>query len=138
MNEESIISAVKGHFAESADANLIAAYLFGSVARREARASSDVDIAVLYAKPPQPTLAGLPLNLEAEIERLVKRRVQIIVLNNASADLVHRVLRDGELVYESDRDARIRFEVRMRQTYLDLAPIRRQYRRMARGLHDRS
>jgi len=32
-------------------------------------------------------------------------------------DLIHRVLRDGILVYEQDRSRRIRFEVQARNAY---------------------
>jgi len=39
------------------------------------------------------------------------------------------VLRDGKLVLDREPAARIRFEVRRRNEYFDLAPIRRLYRR---------
>ena len=130
MDEESIISAVRRYFAKQAG-DLIAVYVFGSVARRTSGPSSDVDIAVLFALPPAPTLAGLPLKTEAEIEQLPGCPVQIVVLNNAPVDLVHRVLRDGDLVYEADHAARVGFEVAARREYLDLLPILRRYRQAA-------
>ena len=40
-------------------------------------------------------------------------------------------LRDGELVYESDRARRVNFEVAARREYLDLLPILRRYRKAA-------
>ncbi len=52
-----------------------------------------------------------------------------MALNRASADLVHRVLRDGRLVLDRDRAARIRFEVRSRNEYFDMAQVRALYRR---------
>ncbi len=107
---------------------IIAAYLFGSVARGAARARSDVDVAVLYAVPPPATLEGLPLGLEARIEKLVGRPAQVIVLNTAPAGLVHRVLRDGVLLLDRDPSARIRFEVRARNEFFDLQPIVARYR----------
>ena len=55
----------------------------------------------------------------------------MVALNRASPDLVHRVLRDGRLVLGCDRSARIRFEVRSRNEYFDMEPIRRLYRRYA-------
>ena len=58
------------------------------------------------------------------------RPVEVVVLNTAPADLVHRVLRDGILVLDRDRPARIRFEVQSRNEYFDLAPLRRLYRRL--------
>jgi hypothetical protein len=55
--------------------------------------------------------------------------VDLVILNTASADLVHRVLRDGDLVLERDRGRRIRFEVAKRNEYFDLQPVRDAYRR---------
>ncbi len=110
---------------------MAAVYLFGSFAREGARARSDVDIAILYLEEPEPSLAGLPLDVEAALEARLGRRVQAIVLNTAPPDLVHRVLRDGRLLLDADRSARIRFEVRARNEYFDLEPILRRYRRAA-------
>ena len=42
---------------------------------------------------------------------------------------MHRVLRDGILIDEADRAARIRFEVAARNEYFDLLPILQRYRR---------
>lgn len=108
---------------------IVAAYLFGSVARGTATATSDVDIGVLFRNDPPPTLAGLHLDLEAELERAVGVPVQLVVLNRAPCDLVHRVLRDGILVLDHDPSRRIRFEVRARNVYFDLKPYVDRYRR---------
>jgi predicted nucleotidyltransferase len=108
---------------------LAAAYLFGSVARGEARASSDVDVGLLYETPPASTLLGQPLLAAAELESKLKRRVDLVVLNGASPDLVHRVLRDGILLLQPNPSVRIAFEVRMRNQYFDLLPYLRRYRR---------
>jgi predicted nucleotidyltransferase len=108
---------------------VVAIYLFGSVARGTARASSDVDVGVLYEATPPATLAGLGFNLAAKLEPAIGRTIDLVVLNRAPADLIHRVLRDGILVVETDRRRRIEFEVRARNEYFDLAPIRARYRR---------
>ena len=130
MDDESIISVAGQYFAQQAG-DLIAAYVFGSVARRTSGPSSDVDVAVLFAVPPAPTLAGLPLETEAELEQLLGRPVQVVVLNDAPVDFIHRVLRDGALVHETDRAARVNFEVAARREYLDLLPVLRRYRKAA-------
>jgi predicted nucleotidyltransferase len=119
-------------FFGSKPAGLAAVYLFGSVGRGDARADSDVDVAVLYQKDPPATLEGLPLDLEGELERLLGLPVDVIALNRAPVDLVHRVLRDGALILEADREARIRFEVKSRAEYFDLLPTLELYRRMGR------
>ena len=116
-------------FFEADARGAIAVYLFGSVARGETRAESDVDLGILFSAEPPATLAAPQFALEAELERVLHAPVQIVTLNRAPTDLVHRVLRDGHLLLDLDRRARIRFEVRSRNEYFDMAPIRGLYRR---------
>ena len=111
----------------------IAVYLFGSAARGDARPGSDVDIAVLFDAPPEATLDGPRLTLEGELEAALGLSVDLVSLNTAPPDLVHRVLRDGIIVFDDDRARRIRFEVARRNEYFDLEPIRRRYRKTAAG-----
>jgi predicted nucleotidyltransferase len=128
VRPEPIEARLREFFArEAAGEPIVAAYLFGSVARGTDRKGSDVDVAVLYEKSP----AGLDrFALEGEIERFLRRPVQVVSLERAPADLVHRVLRDGKLLLDRDRSRRIAFEVRARNEYFDLEPIRRRYRRL--------
>jgi len=116
-------------FFESGDRGLAAVYLFGSQARGTAGPRSDVDIALLYVQDPPATLEGLSMRLEGEIEKLLGRPVQAVVLNHAPPDLIHSVLRDGKLVLDRDRSRRIQFEVRSRNRYFDIQPHLRRYRR---------
>ena len=55
----------------------------------------------------------------------------MIALNLAPVDLCARVLRDGVVILDRDRPARIAFEVRTRSAWFDLEPVLRTYRRMA-------
>jgi predicted nucleotidyltransferase len=119
------------YFNDADDPSIAAAWLFGSTARGAARAGSDVDIAVLLSRDPAPTIDGLRLDLRDSLEGIVGRNVDLIVLNNAPVDLIHRVLRDGRLLFESDPSVRVRFEVRARNEYFDLLPILERYRRSA-------
>lgn len=130
MATTTIEQTLREFFASGAH-GIIAAYLFGSVARGTAGSQSDVDVAVLYAVTPPATLEGLPLDLERELGHVVGRPVQVLVLNTAPVGLVHRVLRDGVLVLDSAKSARIRFEVRARNEFFDLQPIVAQYRHRA-------
>jgi hypothetical protein len=114
---------------DSADDRLLAAYLFGSVARRADSSSSDVDVGILLRTAPTGELDDLRFALEGDLERALGRTTQVVALNNAPPDLVHRVLRDGRLLLDRDRAARIRFEVRARNEYFDLLPILNRYRR---------
>jgi predicted nucleotidyltransferase len=108
--------------------DVVAAYLFGSTARGESRADSDVDVAVLFEPPPVHTLNGLRLSLEGALERALGVPVDLVVLNDAPVDLRARILRDGRLLVDRDRAARIRFEVRTRNEAFDLQPVLDRYR----------
>ena len=107
----------------------VAAYAFGSFARGTAGPHSDVDVAVLYAEAPPRTLDGAGFDIEAALQKQLGRPVQLVTLNYAPVDLVHRVLRDGKLVINSDPSRRIAFEVQARNAFFDLEPHLRRYRR---------
>ena len=116
--------------------DVLVAYLFGSAARDEMRPDSDVDVAVLIdqsvgSAPSRLTLASMRANLQADLQEAVHRPVDLVVLNHASPDLVHRVLRDGVILVERDRSARIRFEVGARNEYFDVLPFLNRYREAA-------
>jgi hypothetical protein len=130
MTVSDVEKKLRDYLAAHAPSDAVAVYLFGSFARGTARPDSDVDVAVLYAKSPAPTLEAQPFDLEADLEKLLDRPVQAVVLNTAPIDLVHRVLCDGRLVLERDRKRRIQFEVRARNEYFDFEPVLRQYWRL--------
>lgn len=117
--------------------DVVAAYLFGSAARGELRSTSDIDVGVLLDGPPNPssrprlTRSSLRADLQADLETAVRRPVDLVVLNHASPDLIHRVLRDSVLLVERDRSARIRFEVGARNEYFDVLPFLLRYREAA-------
>jgi len=112
---------------------LHAVYLFGSEGRGTARPGSDVDVAILFAEKPPGTLDSPNFTLEGDLERFLGRRVQLVVLNSAPVDLVHRILRDGRILFEANRSARIAFEVKARNEYFDLLPFLRRYRKLERA-----
>lgn len=113
----------------AAEPRVLAAYLFGSFARGTASEDSDLDIAVLFAERIDARLGGPLDDLRDAVERACRRPCDLIDARSAPADLVHRVLRDGKLLVERDRSARIAFEVARRNEYFDLLPYLRQYRR---------
>lgn len=117
---------------------LSAAYLFGSVARGTAGPHSDVDLGLLFTEAPDAGLDAQGSDIAYALELTLKRTVDVVVLNRAPSDLVHRVLRDGVLVLETDRRARVEFEVRSRAQYFDLAPLRHLYRHGSATVHGAS
>lgn len=106
-----------------------AAYIFGSVAAGKARSDSDVDIAVLVS---EKALGRDPLRyrirLMADLMDLLQRDdVDLVLLNQAPPLLAHRVLSRGKLIAERSPSARVAFQVRTVNRYLDTQPMRNLY-----------
>lgn len=127
MNKDQIIEKVAGIFAKE-DASIVFAYLFGSVARVEQHGQSDKDVAVLFDPPPAYTFLGPAAKLQDALETGLSHPVDLVVLNRAGPDLIHRLLRDGILVCERDANRRVQFEVKARNDYFDLLPYLVEYR----------
>lgn len=128
MDRDQIVQEIARTFV-ARNEEVAAVYLFGSVARGNGGPDSDVDVAVLYGRPVDAGLSRLRLGLAGDIEARLGRRVDLVVLDHQPPDLVHRVLRDGLIVVENNRSARIGFEVRARNAYFDILPVLRRYRR---------
>ena len=128
MDREVLVARLQDFFRRQ-PAGLVAVYLFGSWSRSTAVEASDVDLGVLFDEAPPARLGGAQDRLASALEAELRLPLDLVELWSAPADLVHRVLRDGILVHEGNRSARIRFEVARRREYLDLLPILEEYRR---------
>jgi uncharacterized protein len=103
---------------------IVAVYLFGSLARDRARADSDIDVALLLDR--DFDLDAHPLYRLDRIDELasaLSRPVDVVLLNKAPLVLRNQVLTYGRLVYETNHRQRIDYEVRSRQAYFDFRPI---------------
>lgn len=127
MHRDTLVDRLR-EVVEAHEPRVRTAYLFGSRARGEGRVGSDVDLAVIFDRAQPRTLMGLPAELAATAGARLGLTVDVIDLDRASADLVHRVLRDGVLVLDRDPQARVRFEVHRRNQYFDLLPHLERYR----------
>ena len=114
--------AVSAYLAAQAD--VVVAYLFGSVARGRANQMSDIDVAVLLEPELEPAATvERQLQLMVALDDFADREVQVIVLNRASPFLAYQVVREGRLLYERSRPERVAFEVRAMKIYFDIKPM---------------
>lgn len=129
MKADTLIRTLETYFREGT-VPVVCAYLFGSYARAEQGPDSDVDLAVLFLKNVDSGgVVGPATTLRGDLERLIRREVDLVDMRKAPVDLIHRILRDGRLLLDRDPTERIRFEVDARNRYFDLVPYLRQYRR---------
>ena len=108
--------------------DLAAVYLFGSQARGEGDAASDLDLAVIFQEPRPSGLDGACFALATALSTALGVPVDVVDMETTDSDLVHRVLRDGRLVIEHNARRRIAVEVKRRAEYFDMLPFRRAYR----------
>lgn len=106
-------------------AEILDGYVFGSVARGDAAAHSDLDVAV-YVEDGALAAAsayGYDSELTADLMRALGRNdVDVTVLNTAPPLLYHRILRDGVRVFSRDLARTTTREGRALSRYCDYVP----------------
>lgn len=138
-SHQAVLDTLRGQLEQRPE--ILEAYCFGSTARGEAAAHSDLDIAVYVDQarlPPAPfgyaaeLMAGLMAGLGLD-------QAHVVVLNDAPPLLYHRVLRDGERLLSRDLAATTTREGRALSRYCDYLPqLRKIDRELARRLADGS
>lgn len=103
---------------------VLEAYLFGSRGRGDASPDSDVDVAVFVDRAALPEAPfGYVAELTTELIRALGRNdVDVVLLNDASPLLYHRVLRDGRRLLSRDLVATTRREGYALSRYCDYVP----------------
>ena len=117
--------------AVQAEPAVLAAYLFGSVARGTASPLSDLDVALLLREPSGAEVVGRVT--DALCRRLRTDGVDVVSLREAPVPLRYRVVREGTLVFCRDLAARERFTAETVLEYLDFRPLRDRALSLVRG-----
>lgn len=105
---------------------IAALYLFGSSVAGTTGPLSDLDVAVLVREPRRKSMGRLDqrLALMGDIGHACRRSdVDVVTLNEAPPLLAYEVVTHGTILYERDHQARVAFEARTLQRYLDLRPF---------------
>ncbi len=105
-----------------ANQHVLFAYLFGSRARQQETALSDIDIAV-YLKCKLDFFTVRLQLIEALSRTLKSDAIDLIVLNEAPIVLKYEIIREGIVIKENKRN-RVLFETKALREYLDSEPIR--------------
>ena len=109
---------------------IVAAYLFGSVAAGKAHKFSDVDVALLLAEGADSKRArDIMLEAMDKVEAAFGRRADVAILNTSPTVFCYLVLRHGQLIFNRGTPQRPEFEVRVYAAYFDLKPYLEEYDR---------
>jgi hypothetical protein len=109
---------------------VVVAYLFGSHARGEADARSDVDIALLL-RPDLPDVFRLKPRLDTKIgDVLDSDEVDVLFLNDAPLPLRAEVVRTGQIIVSKDEEVRVEFEARTMSAWWDFQPLLAEFDRL--------
>ncbi len=96
------------------DENVIFAYLFGSQVSGLATEKSDIDVAVYFKLPPE----GVEkLDYAVKLEDVVKKEIDLVVLNEASPFLRFHILRTGVPLVVKDLEVLAKFKEKAMKDY---------------------
>jgi hypothetical protein len=110
-------------------ADVLVAYVFGSRAEGRSREGSDLDVAVLLSTENAQERFERRLDLLSKLPDVCECEVDVVVLNDAPPLLQQEAIKNGRVIIEADRRARVDFEVEVGKINADLGPVRRFYRR---------
>ena len=100
----------------STQQHIVAVYLFGSVATKKMRTSSDLDIAMMTTC----RIGGFErIEIETELSGLLHKDVDLVIFHQAEVLLQHQILKYGFLLCEKNASERVKQETISRREYLD-------------------
>lgn len=124
------LSILKEFFKDRED--IIMAFLFGSVAKGKSMKESDIDIAVYFKKYDE----KLVFKLWNDLEDLLKKDVDLVVLNIANATIAWEALR-GKKIVVNDENFYLNYMLNVsmeaedfREVVLDIYKIRQERRKI--------
>lgn len=103
-------------------------YLFGSMALGKTNLESDIDLAFYLEGKEGKDFFKKRLFLIEKIQSLLKKRVEVIILNEVrSIFFKFVIIKEGELILDRDQAKRIDFELKTMQEYYDFRPFIKEY-----------
>jgi len=115
-----IVKSLKIFFNMKPD--ILLAFLFGSFASKRLSRSSDVDIGILFKTLPDMDAIN---DVAEELSSSLRREIDLVILNQASPVLKMQILKNGILLYASERKRFYQFFTDTVNQYDDLKQIRK-------------
>jgi len=104
------------------------AYVFGSANSERFRSQSDIDIAVRFkSEIPTSEFFRLSALFEVELARLLRRKIDVSILNLAPPLLRYEVVKNGRVLFSADNEQRALFHIRTYRDYDDFCHAQNFY-----------
>lgn len=116
--ELKLLNQIRDYFKSNED--IAAVYLFGSTAKDMEKKTGDIDIAILLkpgVNPYKPV--DIQLRIMSDLEILLKKRVDVVLLGFADPILEHQVRKHRKVLIDKTPKVRIAYEVDARKKYFD-------------------
>jgi len=120
LESSQIVKSLKIFFNMKRD--ILLAFLFGSFASKRIRRSSDVDIGILFKTVPDRDAIN---GVAEELSSILRKEIDLVILNQASPVLKMQILKNGILLYASKRKRFYQFFTDTVNQYDDLKQIRK-------------
>jgi len=120
---EQVVNKISSYFMERHE-EIMTVYLFGSF--NAAEAFSDIDLAILADSPLDDPIF-IEIDLETELEKIVKYPVDVRILNNAPLSFCREVIRFGTVIVDRRPNLRADFQGKILKQYSDFTLFRRRY-----------
>ncbi|WP_094549503.1 type VII toxin-antitoxin system MntA family adenylyltransferase antitoxin [Petroclostridium xylanilyticum] len=117
---EQIIQKVKNYFKDKHE--VVFVYIFGSYARHKETGLSDVDIAIYYENDEISQDIEAYLSIKAELNRLLNKEVDLVILNTAKPLLKSRIINHHIKILSRNRLVESEFMIRSLGEYFDVKP----------------
>lgn len=104
--------------------------LFGSTVAGRTTRRSDLDFAVLLPESvSKKKYLDIQLSLMSQLNRIFKKKIDVVVLNNASPFLAQMAIVNGRVLYCSDDNLKAQFFTRTLQGFEDASYLAKTYNR---------
>lgn len=107
------------------DKSILLVYVFGSEVKGRTNKYSDIDIAVLFDnKVKEKEYTDRQIAIITNLSEILKKEIDVVVLNRASLFLKYHILKEGVKIYERPDRNEHNFEAKAVIDYFDFLPIK--------------
>lgn len=124
-DKQDLINKISHIFSTKKD--IVFAYIFGSFISKDE--FKDIDVGVYIYNIETATILKSELELERELEDIIRIPADVRIINNAPISFVYNILRNKVVILDNDIDLRSDFEGIVLKKYFDLQYFRREYLR---------